>query len=40
VNSNVHETLASTMHQDTETTRKPLSTFEENTVEALKTQCL
>jgi len=27
VNCNVHETLALTMDQDTETTRKPLSTF-------------
>jgi len=35
-NCNVYETLALTMNQDTETTRKSLSTFKENTRGSLK----
>jgi len=36
VNCNVQETLTLTMDQDTETARKPLSTFKENTRGSLK----
>jgi len=36
VNCNVHETLALTIDQNTETTHKPLSIFKENIRENLK----
>jgi len=36
MNSNIRETLILTMDQDTETTRKPLSTFTEKPVNVSK----